>query len=844
MAQGLLEDMVRGRYDIQVGSAGVGAIPGHLACEHSIDVMAELGIDIRHYRSRPLTQDLVRKADFIFAMTYHHLDSILMIYPQAAEKTFLLREFEPNTPISEREISDPIGQSLSVYRKCRDQIKAALGRVLEEVIRRSPGSNLTLAPVDKAAVREALEVATEQKPRTTGNRISVMEQVQAFGYSRKTGEIYLTNVPSPARINLLDGDVVDAQYGNLQGVGAAIALMLLKDTETEFVLGELPSRRTIEISIKDLLLEVERTRKFIERQQMVSPRKSGNGGRVTQKTISISADASGADLKEEICDWLTSNGFSIKDHTTLGTSMGAGINRVAHEVNKGEAESGILIDGTGIGLCMAANKLPGIRAALVFSGEMARISRELHDANILCLAARDIAQGQLLDILESWLNTRPLTTTTHTLETMDIKSNLPSFSSLPPKPSLAEVDPDIAAAIKNEYARQRDGIELIASENFTSRAVMEAQGSCFTNKYAEGYPRKRWYGGCEFVDTVEDLALSRLKALFDAKFANVQAHSGSQANAAVYFSVLQPGDMILTMDLSHGGHLTHGHKMNFSGRLYRVVHYGVNKETEQIDYDEVEKLALEHRPKMITAGASAYSRIIDFERMRQIADKIGAYLFVDMAHIAGLVAAGVHPSPVPHAHFVTSTTHKTLRGPRGGIILTNDEKLAKEIDSQMFPGVQGGPLVHVIAGKAVAFGEALRPEFKTYQEQVARNAKALCEGMKKNGYRIVSGKTENHLMLVDLQPKGVTGKDVQELLDTVGITVNKNAIPFDTQSPFKAGGIRLGTPAVTTRGMKEDEMFDIANLIHEAIENRGDAAKLKLVNERVREITGRFQLPF
>ncbi|MCE0485079.1 MAG: serine hydroxymethyltransferase [Methylacidiphilales bacterium] len=411
------------------------------------------------------------------------------------------------------------------------------------------------------------------------------------------------------------------------------------------------------------------------------------------------------------------------------------------------------------------------------------------------------------------------------------------------RPSLSEADPDIFRAIQNEYSRQRDNIELIASENFTSRAVMEAQGSCLTNKYAEGYPKKRWYGGCEYVDIVEELAIERAKSLFGAEHANVQPHSGSQANAAVYFAMLQPGDLILTMDLSHGGHLTHGHKMNFSGRFYRVVHYGVSKETETIDYDALEAQAREHRPKMITAGASAYSRTIDFPRLRKIADQCGALLFIDMAHIAGLVAAGVHPSPIPYADFVTTTTHKTLRGPRGGLIFCK-EKYAKEIDAQVFPGVQGGPLMHVIAAKAVALGEALKPEFNAYQQQVVRNAKALCEGMKKNGFRIVSGTTDNHVMLVDLQPKNVTGKDVQELLDRAGITVNKNAIPYDTQSPFKAGGIRLGTPAVTTRGMKEDEMFDIANLIEEAVEHRANADKIAAIREHVREITARFPLPF
>jgi glycine hydroxymethyltransferase len=497
---------------------------------------------------------------------------------------------------------------------------------------------------------------------------------------------------------------------------------------------------------------------------------------------------------------------------------------------------------------MAANRVPGIRAAVVHNVEMARLSREQHDANLLCLASLEIRGKRLKEILDVWMHTAyfdrnspkrlPLI--------MDpkpfISPTSPSDVSMP-KPSLAEADPEIFSAVQKEYERQHDNIELIASENFTSRAVMEAQGSCLTNKYAEGYPHKRWYGGCENCDTVEELAIERAKRLFNAPHANVQPHSGSQANAAVYFAMLQPGDTILTMDLSHGGHLTHGHKMNFSGRFYRVVHYGVSRETETIDYDALEAQAMEHRPKMITAGASAYSRTIDFPRLRKIADACGAYLFIDMAHIAGLVAAGQHPSPIPFADFTTTTTHKTLRGPRGGLIFCQ-EKYAKEIDSQVFPGIQGGPLMHVIAAKAVALGEALRPEFKAYQQQVVRNAKALCEGMKKNGFRIVSGTTDNHLMLVDLQPKSITGKEVSEVLDQAGITVNKNAIPFDTQSPFKAGGIRIGTPAVTTRGMKEDEMFDIANLIEEAIDHRADPARISIIRQRVREITARFPLPF
>jgi RpiB/LacA/LacB family sugar-phosphate isomerase len=706
MAQGLFADLVRGRSDIEVTSAGIGAVGGQPPSTHSVEVMAELGLNIRNIRSKPLMADLVRKADFIFVMTYGHLDSMLLLFPSAAEKTFLLREFETDLPVMEREVSDPIGQSRETYRNCREQIREALPRLLDLVLR-----------------------STHDETRVTA-----------------------------------------------------------------------------------------------------------------LKKIAIAADNDGTELKEQVRSWLSQNGHPFEDFGGCSTDEIA--KRVANAVSLGQADSGIVIDRTGFGLSMAANKVAGIRAALVHNVDMARLSREKHDANVLCIASQEIRGKRLKEILDAWVNTaytgeRPETP----IPPMDPKLTNPPTPVSTNKPSLSEADPAIFSAIENEYHRQRDNIELIASENFTSRAVMEAQGSCLTNKYAEGYPGKRWYGGCEFVDVIEQLAIDRAKQLFSAEHANVQPHSGSQANAAVYFAMLQPGDLILTMDLSHGGHLTHGHKMNFSGRFYRVVHYGVSKETETIDYDALEKQALEIRPKMITAGASAYSRIIDFARLRKIADQCGALLFVDMAHIAGLVAAGVHPSPMPYADFVTTTTHKTLRGPRGGLVFCK-EKYAKEIDSQVFPGVQGGPLMHVIAAKAVALGEALRPEFKTYQQQVARNAKALCEGMKKNGFRIVSGTTDNHVMLVDLQPKSITGKDVSDILDHAGITVNKNAIPFDTQSPFKAGGIRLGTPAVTTRGMKEDEMFDIANLIEDAIEHRTDTARIAKIRDHVREITSRFPLPF
>jgi len=408
--------------------------------------------------------------------------------------------------------------------------------------------------------------------------------------------------------------------------------------------------------------------------------------------------------------------------------------------------------------------------------------------------------------------------------------------------AIEATDPAIAAAIHDEERRQFENIELIASENFTSRAVREAQGSALTNKYAEGYPGRRWYGGCEHVDVVESLAIERAKELFGAEHANVQPHSGSQANTAVYFASLAIGDRILTMDLAHGGHLTHGHKANFSGKLYDVVHYGVSRETERIDYDALAKLAQECRPKMITAGASAYPRLIDFERMRQIADSVGALLFVDMAHIAGLVAGGVHPTPVPYADFVTSTTHKSLRGPRSGVILCKAQ-YAKAIDAQVFPGVQGGPLMHVIAAKAICFHEALQPSFKQYAAQVVANAKALAARLSMLGYRIVSGGTENHVLLVDLRPAGLNGKQAQEVLDLAGITVNKNAIPFDTESIMKSGGIRIGTPAMTTRGMKEEEMMEIADLIHAALQNVENAGELSRIQKQVHAFTSRFPLP-
>ena len=406
---------------------------------------------------------------------------------------------------------------------------------------------------------------------------------------------------------------------------------------------------------------------------------------------------------------------------------------------------------------------------------------------------------------------------------------------------LYEVDPQIAAAIDSEVRRQHEGLELIASENFVSEAVLEAAGSVFTNKYAEGYPGKRYYGGCEFTDVVENLARDRAKQLFGAEHANVQPHAGSQANMEAYAAVLQPGDTILGLNLAHGGHLTHGHPLNFSGKMYKIVPYGVTKETETIDYDALEKLAEEHRPKLIIGGGSAYPRIIDFARMRQIADKVGALYLVDMAHFAGLVAGGVHPSPVPHAQIVTSTTHKTLRGPRSGLILSKAE-YAAAIDKVVFPGMQGGPLVHIMAAKAICFHEAMQPAFRDYAKQVVANAKVLAQTLSAEGFRIISGGTDTHLMLVDVFSKGMLGSEAEKSLGEAGITVNKNAIPFDTNPPLKPSGIRIGSPAVTTRGMKEAEMRQIGSWISDALHHRSDGAVLGRIRKEVLDLCEAFPL--
>ncbi len=556
-------------------------------------------------------------------------------------------------------------------------------------------------------------------------------------------------------------------------------------------------------------------------------------------SLAIGADHGGLELKNAVVAHLRAGGYAVED---LGTHDTASVDYpdfaalVSERVLDGRADAGILVCTTGIGMCIAANRHAGIQASLVHDPETAAITREHNASNVLCLAGKTTSVEQAAAIVDAWLKT-PFAGGRHgrRVDKMNTQAH--------PLSLLALSDPAVADIIRDEQQRQQDHIELIASENFTSRAVMAAQGSCLTNKYAEGYPGKRWYGGCEEVDRVEQLAIDRACQLFGAKFANVQPHSGSQANAAVYFSVLQPGDKVLGMNLAHGGHLTHGNPANFSGRFYNFCQYGVSPDDARIDYDELAEVAKREQPKMITAGASAYPRIIDFARMAEIAKSVGAYLFVDMAHIAGLVAGGAHPSPMEHADFVTSTTHKSLRGPRGGLILTNNEELFKKINSQVFPGVQGGPLMHVIAAKAVCFGECLRPEFKDYTRQVVANAQALAAALAARGYRIVSGGTDNHLMLVDLRPNGLNGKVASDTLDRAAITVNKNGIPFDTEKITLGGGIRIGTPAVTTRGMKEPEMELIAGWIDRALRHKDDEAVLAQIRAEVSATNQRFPLP-
>ncbi len=557
--------------------------------------------------------------------------------------------------------------------------------------------------------------------------------------------------------------------------------------------------------------------------------------------IAIGSDHGGFALKTKVAEILLNKGIIVEDmgcDSTDSVDYSDYAAAVANEVSNATVDQGIIVCTTGIGVSITANKFPRVRAALCLNPDMAKMTRQHNDANVLCLSQKYTVDGELEQILENWLSSE-FEGGRHERRVTKIKDYASEHGGTV---AVYDQDPEIYAVMKKEDERQKENLELIASENIVSKAVREVSGSRLTNKYAEGYPAKRWYNGCEWVDEAERLAIDRAKELFGAEHANVQPHHGSGANMAVYYAMLNPGDTILAMSLAEGGHLTHGHPMNFSGRFFNVVPYGVDKETEQIDYDNIQALADEHKPKMIVAGASAYSRIIDFKRLRKIADSCGAYLMVDMAHIAGLVAAGCHPNPVPYAEFVTTTTHKTLRGPRGGMILCQ-EKFAADIDKQVFPGILGGPLMHTIAAKAVCFHEDLQPGFKTYQQQVVKNAQALAAALEDDDIRLVSGGTDNHLMLVDLTKTGVTGKDAAIALDKAAITVNKNAIPFDTKSPFVTSGVRIGTPAVTTRGMKEEEMVKIADFIKRAIRNADNDAVLAQIKEEVIALTAEFPIP-
>ena len=554
--------------------------------------------------------------------------------------------------------------------------------------------------------------------------------------------------------------------------------------------------------------------------------------------IGIASDHGGFELKKQIAAFLAETGFTpvdfgpfeldpADDYPDFGSPM-------AKAVSKGELASGILLCRSGVGMGIDANRFHNVRAVVAYSAKVAKASREHNVSNVLVIPADYLDFEAIKEIILTWVST-PFSNDRRHINRLE-KLERQSYDDIA---AVRSADPEIAAWIDKEAERQNDGIELIASENFTSTAIRAAQGSVLTNKYAEGYPGRRYYGGCEFVDEVEKIAIKRACELFGAEAANVQPHAGSQANMAVYFALLNPGDTVLAMSLDHGGHLTHGHPMNFSGKLFNIVPYGVSPETETIDYDEVERLAMECKPRMILAGASAYPRVIDFARLRQIADKANAYLFVDMAHIAGLVAAGVHPSPVPYCDVVTTTTHKTLRGPRSGLILCK-EKYIKAINSKVFPGLQGGPLMHIIAAKAVCFEEALSDDFKVYQKNIVDNAQALCKGLMSRDIKIVSGGTDNHLMLVDLTPYGLTGKAVEKLLDAAHITANKNTIPNDPQSPFVTSGIRLGTPAVTSRGLNTEDMDQVAEAI--ALVIKGGEEQVPAARAIIQKLTDKYPL--
>ncbi len=560
--------------------------------------------------------------------------------------------------------------------------------------------------------------------------------------------------------------------------------------------------------------------------------------------IWLASDHRGVALKAELRRRLEAAGHAVRD---CGPDGDASVDYpqfvapVADAVSRGEAARGIVICGSGLGVTYTANRFPRVRAALVHDAEAARMARLHNDANVLALSGERLGGDEAWEVVRTWLDT-PFEGGRHArrIEQIDAFARA-AWERETSGSELAETDPEIHGLLRREARRQALNLELIASENFVSEAVLEAVGSTLTNQYAEGYPGRRYYGGCEVVDRVEQLAIDRAKALFGAEHANVQPHSGSTANEAVYRAVMDVGDTMLAMNLDQGGHLTHGSPVNFSGQLYNVVPYGVRKDDEQIDLDQVRSLAREHRPKLIQCGTTAYSRALDFQAFREIADEVGAVLFADIAHIAGLVAAGVHPSPVGHAHIVSTTTHKTLRGPRGGMILC-DADWAKRINSAVFPGLQGGPLMHVIAGKAVAFHEASQPSFRDYCRRVVENADALARAVAERGFRIVAGGTDTHLFMISLVDRDTTGKAAQHALDRAGITANKNMVPFDPRKPMVTSGVRIGTPAVTTRGMGKEEMNEVAALIARVLERPGDVERLDAIRADVEALCRRFPL--
>jgi glycine hydroxymethyltransferase len=564
-------------------------------------------------------------------------------------------------------------------------------------------------------------------------------------------------------------------------------------------------------------------------------------------TIALGCDHRGFHLKEAIGAFLRKRGLSTLD---LGTTSEESVHypdygfKAAEEVASGGCDLAVLVCGTGVGMSIVANRLAGVRAALCTDVKMARQARAHLDANILVLGASTVGEAAALGMVEAWLDTE-FEGGRHQQRIEKIAArDRGATADVGPSigvDKLRKTDPEIAAAIAGEIDRQRNTLELIASENFTSPAVLQAVGSVMTNKYAEGYPRKRYYGGCAYVDQAESLARKRAKELFGADHANVQPHSGSQANMAAYFAMMDHGDTMLGLSLTCGGHLTHGHPVNFSGRFFRVHQYGVRRDTETVDFEALRELASKEKPKVIVVGASAYPRTMDFPKFREIADEFGAKLIVDIAHIAGLIAAGVHPSPVQHSEVITSTTHKTLRGPRSGLILCQAD-YKKAIDKTNFPGMQGGPMMHVIAAKAVCFKEAMTSQFREYQKQIMANAKALATGLTDLGFRLVSGGTDTHLMLLDASAKGLTGKQAEEALERAGITVNKNTIPFDEQSPFVTSGIRIGTPAITTRGMKEAEMGRIAELIAKVLSDVDNNSYADEVRSDVKALCDQFPL--